>query len=226
MSSLFAMPATMAHCGRVDYLTAFRHHAKQELPAWQYGHVHDKAVRTAGGYAPKGRPEIFPDDAQDEADEAVWNRDPVLALAKAALRPPALALRLTKRDAPRSVPVIDAQKNKQVVFCVAMEPDTFDAHDDMVTADDIENACWDFNANARTIGRMHVEKAGAELVESYIAPQDLHFDAGMYGPQVVTKGSWVIGVRVHDPDDWAKVVSGEYGGVSIGGTGRREELNA
>lgn len=57
-----------------------------------------------------------------------------------------------------------------------------------------------------------------DIVESYIAPMDM-----TVGDQVVTKGTWLMGV-VWNEDNWAKVQKGEMTGYSMGGSGRRLDI--
>lgn len=123
-----------------------------------------------------------------------------------------------------SRPIIDPTKNKHIIYSVVLEPNTVDAHSDVMRPEDIEETAHDFMRNGQVIGSMHNERINAYCVESFIAPQDLTFPDGMYGPQTVTKGSWVIGIKILDDAEWQKVVDGVYTGVSIGGFGVREDI--
>jgi 2'-5' RNA ligase len=115
-------------------------------------------------------------------------------------------------------------KMKQVVYCVVTEPHTVDAQEDWMTPDDIEDTAHLYMLKSRIIGKNHEEPISAAPVESYIAPQDLHWEGGPYGPQVVRKGSWVIGIKVFDKAEWRKVENGDYQGVSISGLGERRDI--
>lgn len=119
-------------------------------------------------------------------------------------------------------PIIDTSSSRQVVYCVALEPDSYDFHSDAMEAAEIEKAAESFMEKSRIIGSMHQKAISAVPVHSYIAPQDLTFPTGAYGPQRVKKGSWVLGIKVKDPQEWAKVCNGEYTGISVGGFGRRK----
>jgi len=112
-------------------------------------------------------------------------------------------------------------KKKQIAYCVVLEPDSVDAQEDFMTADDIEEAAHSYLTKSRVIGSEHGKPIDATPVESYIAPQDLEWSDGPYGPQVVKQGSWVLGIKVHDPKEWDKIENGEYQGVSVGGFGVR-----
>ncbi len=97
-----------------------------------------------------------------------------------------------------------------------MEPNVLDSHADFTTAGEIENAAHVYLVNSRVVGDQHNEQASADVVESYIAPQQMHI-----GEQPVAAGSWVMGVKVHDDAMWAGVKDGSYSGFSIGGFAHR-----
>jgi len=61
--------------------------------------------------------------------------------------------------------------------------------------------------------------AKADVVESYIAPQDFTIN-----DQTVKKGSWVMSVKVHCPDLWEQIKAGEVTGFSIGAVGIRQSI--
>jgi SAM-dependent methyltransferase len=121
--------------------------------------------------------------------------------------------------------ICKSDNDKQIVYGVVLEPHTTDLQDDWMKPEEIEKTAHFFMMNGQTIGRGHEEKTQCVPVESYIAPVDFPFD-GQYGEQVVKKGSWVLGVKVNDPEDWAKVKTGEYTGFSVGGWGQRTEKEA
>lgn len=115
------------------------------------------------------------------------------------------------------VPIAKADDEKRVVTGVVLEPNIVDAHEEWERPETIEKAAWDFLAkhNAATkLGVQHkVFGLDIELVESYIAPQDL-----VIGDDEVKKGSWVMSVRVIDEDVWQAVKAGAITGFSVGGT--------
>ncbi len=78
----------------------------------------------------------------------------------------------------------------------------------------------------RVGGAQHAKAIDAYPVESYLAPQDMEFPDAGYGPQLVKKGAWVLGMKVDDPDEWEKVMDGEYQSFSIGGMGERTPVVA
>ena len=71
-------------------------------------------------------------------------------------------------------------------------------------------------AKSRTVGNQHQGPAKAEVVESFVAPMDMAVDG-----EKITKGSWVLAVRVKDDTIWKAVQNGELNAFSIGGKGLR-----
>lgn len=122
-------------------------------------------------------------------------------------------------------PIAKASKHEQIVYCVVLEPEFVDSHRDVMDAEDIRKTAHKYLQNSRVVGAQHQKSIPGHPVESYIAPQDLTFEGGPYGKQVVRKGSWVVGLKIDDPKEWKKVVSGEYTGVSIGGFGQRRDYS-
>jgi len=127
-------------------------------------------------------------------------------------------------DPQRTIPMVTASPARQIVYCTVLEPDSFDAHGDTMTAADIEFTAHQYLTKSRVIGSGHTKAIQARPVESFIAPQDLFYETVPFGAQQVRKGSWVIGIHVEDPGEWQKVLDGEYTGVSIGGFGMREAV--
>lgn len=117
--------------------------------------------------------------------------------------------------------VFKADKMKQIVYAVVLSPDEVDEQDDWMTDEEIEKTAHDYMENSRAAKSRHSTKIDAVPVESYIAPQDLEFDEGPYGPQIVKKGSWVLAMKVLDPKEWQKVLDGDYQAFSVGGFGER-----
>ena len=118
------------------------------------------------------------------------------------------------------VKVMKAESMKQLIYGVVLAPDEVDFQEDYMTAQDIETAAHGYLIKSRIVGEQHEKEADADIVESYIAPQELKWE-GLNGIQIVKKGSWVIGVKVNDPAMWQKVLKGEITGFSVGGMGER-----
>lgn len=132
-------------------------------------------------------------------------------LIKSALAP--------KVDVVKSVDV-----EKRLALFVAMEPDVFDAHGDITSAEEVEKACHNFNEHCMVANLFHkVETQDAVIRESYITPVDMQL-----GEQFVSKGTWVQTWYFPETDVgnklWDMVKTGEITGLSIGGKGIAEAI--
>lgn len=113
---------------------------------------------------------------------------------------------------------------RQIAYGIVLEPRTAenpDTQGDYYLAADIEEAFHEFHEALAKSGfggdLMHDETTQAgHPHESYIAPVDFTL-----GDQVVTKGSWVMGMHYPDPEIWARIVKGELAAFSVGGNGTR-----
>jgi len=119
-------------------------------------------------------------------------------------------VRLLKADEPKVV--------YGVVYapCQKGQKCQLDTQKDFVRPDELRKAAWDFMAKSRTVGNQHQGPAKAEVVESFVAPMDMAVDG-----EKITKGSWVLAVRVKDDTIWKAVQNGELNAFSIGGKGLR-----
>lgn len=116
------------------------------------------------------------------------------------------------------VPFAKADKAQQIVYGIVYEPDVEDSQGDEANAEEIRKAAHDFLVNSRVLKVMHKgKKLNAEIVESYIAPEDFKL-----GEQEVKKGSWVIATHVSDKKVWKAIVDGKLTGFSMAGTARSD----
>ncbi|MDA1742232.1 XkdF-like putative serine protease domain-containing protein [Bacillus cereus] len=114
--------------------------------------------------------------------------------------------------------LIKADDPKKLVYGVVYEPGVEDAHEDFMTAEEIEKAAHAFLKDSRDIDKQHDFVSGAgELVESYIAPDDLEING-----QTITKGSWVIATKATD-EVWEQIQNGDITGYSMAGIAEVEE---
>ena len=121
------------------------------------------------------------------------------------------------------VEIIRKDAKKRVVTGIVLEPGTKDAQGDIIPAEEIEKAAWDFLAKWRYTGLHHEGEPDPRLqvVESWIAPVEFSFPENK--KFVVKKGTWLLSVRC-PPDVWEKVEKGELRGFSIQGMGKRKRL--
>lgn len=121
-------------------------------------------------------------------------------------------------------PIIDYTKTERIVYCVALQPNVADTYGSIMAPESIRYTAYRFMMASRVIKVAHDTQIKAYPVESYIAPMDMHFQTGMYGDQTVSKGSWVLGIKVIDDSIWAGIVSGHYTGISVGGLSMQGDL--
>ncbi|MED3352997.1 XkdF-like putative serine protease domain-containing protein, partial [Bacillus thuringiensis] len=119
----------------------------------------------------------------------------------------------------KKVDIITKSEDEQkLVYGVVYEPGVADAHNDFMTAEEIEKAAHEFMKEAQNIDTQHDFTAGAgEIVESYIAPDDLEING-----TTIQKGSWVIATKASD-EVWEKIQKGEITGYSMAGTAEVED---
>lgn len=122
------------------------------------------------------------------------------------------------------VPFLKAEKEEQIVTGIVLQPDIVDAHGDFMKEDVVKAAAYKFlsNINKTTkLGLQHKNfKKKFELLESYIAPQNLKING-----KEIKKGTWIITVKVLDKTIWNKVKNGEITGFSIGGKAKAKKIN-
>jgi len=105
-----------------------------------------------------------------------------------------------------------------------MKPDT---QGDIYSAADIRKSAHGWMERYGSVDLMHsLQALGAKevsILESYIAPCDFKIGEGEDAYQV-TKGSWLLALRVHNEDIWKAIKAGEIGAFSVGGKAVREEI--
>jgi uracil-DNA glycosylase family 4 len=112
--------------------------------------------------------------------------------------------------------IIKADVEKQLVYGIVLEPGSVDAQNDTISAEEIERVAHVYLRDSRVVGESHKGKAGANVVESYIAPVDFTL-----GGQNVTKGTWIMVAKINDSKLWQDTKDKKLNGFSIGGFSRR-----
>ena len=96
-----------------------------------------------------------------------------------------------------------------------------DTQGDIISDEELEKAAYNYVLNSRIAGELHIRKGVGRLVESIVfskAKQEaLGIDLGKTG--------WFVGFKIDDDELWDTIKKGEYPMMSIGGSGRREEIN-
>lgn len=109
---------------------------------------------------------------------------------------------------------------------VAVDPDgiqKYDTQGDFIDSDqELERAGYDFVITSRRGDTMHIKKDTATLIESIVFTKEKAKEMGITGaPQL----GWWVGFHVHNDAVWELVKSGKLRGFSMGGRGRREEID-
>lgn len=115
------------------------------------------------------------------------------------------------------IPITKIDQQKRIVTGIVLEPETIDAHGDIISEEVIEEAAHKFLAaynRGTEMGYMHriFGKIGVDLVESWLAKED-----SVLGGQTIKKGTWLISVKVLDDKVWSNILLGKLNGFSIGG---------
>lgn len=130
--------------------------------------------------------------------------------------------------------VAKADRMKQLVYGVVLEPNSLDSQDDFMLPDAVEKTAHGYLKKAikgknrvhklqhRGMVNVRGEKPSLCPVESFVAPVDFTYD----GKEMIKKGSWVMVVHVEDPQLWQDFLDRKYNAFSVGGTGSRRKLAA
>lgn len=131
----------------------------------------------------------------------------------------ALPSRVSKglvRDS-NKVPFKKTDDELQVVWGEVYAPGFPDSQGDFMTAEGIRQMAWNF-MKKQALHKVDVQhcqqESGSYIVESFIARE---------GDPVFIPGSWVVGVKIPDPEIWGLVKSGELNGFSLDGFGIRRK---
>lgn len=107
------------------------------------------------------------------------------------------------------------QEDERYVLGVVLVPDEFDSQGDIYDAESVRKAAFYFMEETQRLGLMHqrtLARDKVRVLESYIAPTDLHLDG-----HFVKKGTWLLAARVLDDALWQAVKDGRLTGWSIEG---------
>lgn len=133
---------------------------------------------------------------------------------------------LMKSVLARTLPVFKTQE-EQYVLGIVLEPlkemGKTDSQKDLYSAEEVRKAAYGFMEEFANMGVQHTELANdkIKILETWIQRED----ATIEGVEV-TKGTWLMGVRIVDADLWARVKKGDITGFSIGGIASRTPVSA
>ena len=95
-----------------------------------------------------------------------------------------------------------------------------DSHGDVIESPELEKAAYDFMLEARQTGERHEGESVGDVIESVFIDAKKAEAMGIEAPHT----GWWIGVKIEDPEVFAKVKSGEYEMFSIEGTATTEDV--
>lgn len=127
--------------------------------------------------------------------------------------------------------VAKTDKQKQLIYGVVLEPNVMDSQEDFMLPEHVEQAAHTYMKKVvrgkSSVAKLQHRKQGffkakasVVPVQSFIAPADFSYD----GKETVRKGTWVMCLHCEDSIVWQDVMDGKYTGLSIGGSGIRQEL--
>lgn len=103
---------------------------------------------------------------------------------------------------------------KQMVYAVVYSPDEVDSQNEFAKSDEIEAAAYQFmkSRNVLNVDANHdFDPKAAFVAESWIVKG---VDSLFPNER---SGSWAVGIKVEDPELWARVKKGELEGISMAG---------
>ena len=156
--------------------------------------------------------------ARNEHSELVWNQDALAALKGATGDGPVTKFISVSKS---------ASQEERTVFGIVLEPETMDAHGDVISIEEICNAAYGYMEFYQQKGFQHGRNPrypalpdGLRLLESYVLDPALYPSGLMVGSTHIKPGTWLMRMRVDHDGLWADIKSGLITGFSIGGFAR------
>jgi hypothetical protein len=166
-------------------------------------------------------PYISSHDQAKEVDQTVvWNQDALAAL-KAEKGPEGEVVA-------KFVSVFkSATEEERTVFGIVLEPETMDAHGDVISAAEIQNAAYGYMEFYQQKGFQHGRNPrypalpdGLRLLESWVVDPAIFPTGFMVGSKHIKPGTWLLKMRVDHDGLWSDIKTGLITGFSIGGFAR------
>lgn len=124
-------------------------------------------------------------------------------------------------------PILKSAEEERTVFGVVLEPETVDAHGDVISAEEIRNAAYQYLEFFQLKGFQHGKSPrypafpeGVRLLESYVLDPTFFPNGFMIGSRHIKPGTWLIRMRVDHDGLWEDIKTGRITGFSIGGFAR------
>lgn len=110
----------------------------------------------------------------------------------------------------------DINEEERYVLGPVLIPYHVDSNDNIFPPSTIRNTAFNFMEKYQLNKLMHLielEDGSISIVESYVVPTDNFVVNGKSYP----KGTWMLGVKVHNDKLWEHIKKGDITGFSIGG---------
>ncbi len=113
-------------------------------------------------------------------------------------------------------------ESMNTVLFIALVPDEEDGNGDIITADEIKKAAYEFMINLQdkvvNINHEDEEIESAKFVESYLTISDIE-----RGEEIIPQGTWIIGIQFDD-ETFEKIQCWDFVWISIEGVWTYERL--
>ena len=120
-----------------------------------------------------------------------------------------------------TISTLKKNSSKHIIKGVVYKPNEVDSQGDWMTAEEVEKMAYSFMKRSAmgSVDTNHdMNLVPAYICESYIAQKN--------DPDGYPEGSWVVAIKIEDPNIWAGVENGTFGGLSLYGTGIRDDTAA
>lgn len=167
---------------------------------------------------------------QEDSKWVLYSKDGAEVLGKHDTKEQALAqersININKsKTFDKYIPICKINEEKQIVYGEVLVPDTFDAQGHKMNSEEIEKASHHYMTHSQKNKVMHKgDSIQSSVVESWIVPQDIEYINPQGKKVVVTKGTWMMGTKIHDQEVWKQVKERKLTGYSIGALGYLNEV--
>ncbi len=113
--------------------------------------------------------------------------------------------------------ILRKDHEEQIAFAAVLVPDVPDTDDDTFSIECVEKAAHEFMLDSGEIGMMHLRGEEGECSAQPIESAIVRSETMQIGEEILTKGTWWMGVFVPDPNEWEMIKSDKLGAFSIDG---------
>lgn len=114
-------------------------------------------------------------------------------------------------------PIVGKDNAKHIAYSAVLVPGEPDADGEVLTAEKVEQVAHDWLETFRAFDVQHsVKKINAAPVESYLEPADRTVSVDG-ASMTLPRGTWTVGVKVHEDRVWNEILAGKRSGLSIMG---------